>query len=234
MSVVSWGETVQALAALFGDHVGSSVLAVLAVVTIAAPVVDRFIIRRKRLHYRVLYNSKIGLSPIELHDGEVPPADPQLIRIARLVDRMSIVIIRIRNTGSFGTVRERLAQRLAGAKTTRCERTETQDAIAAIAATPGAIGYADAPAASRTIAEGRTLEIVELDGQYPEESSALHGYRFKTVEYLYTKGNPSEGSLLDRFIDYLGSDTGRAELRDGGYAPCIGRDGLLHPLCRGS
>jgi ABC-type phosphate transport system substrate-binding protein len=561
--VVSWGETVQALAALFGQHVSSSVLAVLAVATIAAPVVDRFVIRRKRIHYRVLYNSKIGLSPIELHDGDVPPADPQLIRIARLVDRMSIAIIRIRNTGSFdieaddfaedisftfgkrivwdariseaptktirqrirnnlvfltdeqdrpsdsgptppslGTVRERLGQRLANwvtaqpapptetdpqwhgvrlsklnlqrgqkfklvvvlrepddesakalgdeftttkeigftgsitngrikdekqqrritwplvttatglllagalvttlvanvsataggipcasgdlqvkgssaftpmvrniadeynslcgtaitvqptggldglrelaqtdapdrlavlsdgpatglgpeyvkrpvavvvyavvtngsvrvqnlstedlrkiftgeyqdwsqlggpalpirivgrgsesgsrkiferevlgapeealssdsceardrqepgqpAKTTRCERTETQDAIAEIAATPGAIGYA----ASRAISEGRTLEIVELDGRYPEESSALQGYRFQTVEYLYTKGNPPEGGLLDRFIGYLGSNTGRAELHDGGYAPCIGRDGL-HPLCR--
>ncbi|WP_010305857.1 PstS family phosphate ABC transporter substrate-binding protein [Saccharopolyspora spinosa] len=563
LQVVSWGETVQALAALFGQHVSSWVLGVLAAATIAAPVVDRFVIRRKRLHYRVLYNSKIGLSPIELHDGEVPPADPQLIRIARLVDRMSIVIIRIRNTGSFdieaddfaedlsftfgkrivwdariseaptktirqrirnnlvfftdgqetgyapnppslGTLRERLGQRLANwvaaqptaaieigpqwhgvrlselslqrgqkfklvvvlrepddesattddstskeigfagriangrikdekqqrgvawplavtgigalltvalvttlitgifrqdsdvvcatgslriegssafapimsnvataysqacggadviaqptgsldgvralsapgsqndlavlsdgpalepspdlvaqplalvvygvvvndsagidrltteqlhgifagrfrdwnqlrdgaslpirivgrgqesgtrqvfetrvlqgsegllssdsceapermpqAQTTRCERSSTAQVVDEIATTPGAIGYTDTPAANIAVAQGKPVKIAQLDGRYPDISSAHQGYRFWTIEYLYTKGFPANDSVLKHFIDYLRSDTARAELRDAGYTPCIERTGLPHPLCQG-
>ncbi|EOD67761.1 hypothetical protein [Amycolatopsis vancoresmycina] len=51
----------------------------------------------------MLYNSKIGLSPIDLHDGENGSAQaaPQLEPVARLLDRMSIVVIRIHNTGGF-------------------------------------------------------------------------------------------------------------------------------------
>ncbi|MFC6092934.1 PstS family phosphate ABC transporter substrate-binding protein [Saccharothrix lopnurensis] len=66
----------------------------------AAPVIDRLFVRRKRLGYRVLYNSKIGLGPEQLHDGS-DPNPPQLRELVRVLDRMSIVVIRIRNTGSY-------------------------------------------------------------------------------------------------------------------------------------
>ncbi|MGW1676727.1 PstS family phosphate ABC transporter substrate-binding protein [Saccharopolyspora sp. NPDC002376] len=563
---VTWGDAVVALASLFGEHVGSWVLGVLAAVTISAPFVDRFFVRRKRIHYRVLYNSKIGLSPVQLHDGEVEPAHEDLTPIAKLVDRMSIVVIRVRNTGSFdieakdfaedisfnfgerivwdariseaptqairqrirnnlvflpeeqdvglpegkpageaglGVLRAWLGRRfetyvqaqptgsaevgpqwhgvrlsklnmergqkfklvvvlrepddepanavgddfatskeisfagsisngritdekqqrrvtwplittavgllLAGALVTtlltgvsataggiacasgelqvkgssafapivgtvaakydetcqtdirvtptgslgglrelkqtnepdklavlsdgpakdandyvgrpvavvvyalvvnesvdvpdlstddlrkifsgehtdwkqvrgggeslpinivgrgaesgsrtvfeqkvlggqepplssdgcakpdrqgsttptRCERTETQDAIAAIAATPGAIGYADAPAVRRAIAENRPLHIVTLDGKAPTVDDALRGYPFRTVEYLYTKGEPADDTLLKRFTTYLNSDAGQAVMHDRGYTPCTGPNGP-HPLC---
>lgn len=77
------------------------VLAVAALCTVCAPFADRYVIRRKRLHYRVQYNSKIGLSPVNLHDDRdsVRPADTQLLPIAELLDRMSIVVVRIRNSG---------------------------------------------------------------------------------------------------------------------------------------
>jgi ABC-type phosphate transport system substrate-binding protein len=70
---------------------------------IATPFVDRFLIRRKRISYRVLYNSKIGLGPEKLHDAnEATEANlRQLRQVARLLDRMSIVVVRIRNTGSY-------------------------------------------------------------------------------------------------------------------------------------
>ncbi|PRX50305.1 ABC-type phosphate transport system substrate-binding protein [Prauserella shujinwangii] len=97
------GQTLQALAELLGSGQGSVVLGVAALLAIASPIVDRYVIRRKRVHYRVQYNSKIGLSPVDLHDGNgaARHADPRLLHIAELLDRMSIVVIRVRNTGSF-------------------------------------------------------------------------------------------------------------------------------------
>lgn len=66
----------------------------------AAPVIDRLFVRRKRLGFRVLYNSKIGLGPEQLHDG-TDPNSPQLRELVRVLDRMSIVVVRVRNTGTY-------------------------------------------------------------------------------------------------------------------------------------
>lgn len=66
----------------------------------ATPVIDRLFVRRKRVGFRVLYNSKIGLGPDQLHDGTEPNA-PQLRELVRVLDRMSIVVIRVRNKGSY-------------------------------------------------------------------------------------------------------------------------------------
>ncbi|TQM83429.1 ABC-type phosphate transport system substrate-binding protein [Saccharothrix saharensis] len=66
----------------------------------ATPVIDRLFVRRKRLGFRVLYNSKIGLGPERLHDG-TEPNSPQLRELVRVLDRMSIVVVRVRNTGSY-------------------------------------------------------------------------------------------------------------------------------------
>lgn len=73
------------------------------VLLIATPFVDRFLIRRKRITYRVLYNSKIGLGLERLHDGTEPAkaGQRQLYQVAELLDRLSIVVIRIRNTGGY-------------------------------------------------------------------------------------------------------------------------------------
>ena len=70
---------------------------------VATPFVDRFLVRRKRVSLRVLYNSKLGVGPEMLHDGTDPTESgpPQLRQVARLLDRMSMVVIRIRNSGSY-------------------------------------------------------------------------------------------------------------------------------------
>ncbi|MBF8187898.1 substrate-binding domain-containing protein [Nonomuraea sp. K274] len=70
---------------------------------LVAPYVDRLLVRRKRVSFRVLYNSKIGLGPERLGDGGDPTESgpPTLRQVARLLDRMSIVVIRIRNSGSY-------------------------------------------------------------------------------------------------------------------------------------
>jgi ABC-type phosphate transport system substrate-binding protein len=66
---------------------------------LVAPFVDRLVVRRKRISFRVLYNSKIGVGPEQLSDTESGP--PQLHQVARLLERMSIVVIRLRNSGSY-------------------------------------------------------------------------------------------------------------------------------------
>ncbi|MBW4720230.1 substrate-binding domain-containing protein [Saccharothrix sp. SC076] len=66
----------------------------------ATPVIDRLFVRRKRVGFRVLYNSKIGLGPEQLHDGTDAHA-PQLRELVRVLDRMSIVVIRVRNSGNY-------------------------------------------------------------------------------------------------------------------------------------
>ncbi|NUP02166.1 MAG: hypothetical protein HOW71_10450 [Nonomuraea sp.] len=73
------------------------------VLLLVAPFVDRLVVRRKRLGFRVLYNSKIGVGPEGLGDGADPveAGPPQLRRVAELLERMSIVVIRIRNSGSY-------------------------------------------------------------------------------------------------------------------------------------
>ncbi|NKQ56608.1 phosphate-binding protein [Amycolatopsis sp. K13G38] len=117
------------------------------------------------------------------------------------------------------------------AATTRCERGSTADVIQLVASTPGAIGYADVPAVGEATASGQPLTTVKLDESYPDVSYIPRGYPFWTVEYLYTKGTPEPGSLLRKFLGYLRNDSARATLQDAGYTPCIGKDGLVSPLC---
>ncbi|MCS7475264.1 PstS family phosphate ABC transporter substrate-binding protein [Umezawaea endophytica] len=85
------------------DFLGPGNVVLGIVLLIATPFVDRFLIRRKRITYRVLYNSKIGLGLERLHDGTEPAraGQRQLYQVAELLDRMSIVVIRIRNTGGY-------------------------------------------------------------------------------------------------------------------------------------
>jgi phosphate transport system substrate-binding protein len=70
---------------------------------LAAPFVDRLLLRRKRISYRVLYNSKIALGPEVPHDrtDHVEAHSPQLAPVMRLLNRMNVVVIRIRNSGSY-------------------------------------------------------------------------------------------------------------------------------------
>lgn len=66
----------------------------------ATPLIDRLFVRRKRLGFRVLYNSKIGLGPDQLHDGTDSQA-PQLRELVHQLERMSIVVVRVRNSGNY-------------------------------------------------------------------------------------------------------------------------------------
>lgn len=114
----------------------------------------------------------------------------------------------------------------------RCERGSEQELVDEVSATPGAIGYMDLPSANEANAAGRPVTVAQLGEQYPDVSSIPSGYPFWTIEYLYTRGIPPAGSLLDSFVEYLRSSVARAELQDVGYTPCIGKDGQLYLLCR--
>lgn len=113
----------------------------------------------------------------------------------------------------------------------RCERTTTDQQLATVAATSGAIGYADTPAVNAAIAHNTAIAPVPLDGRYPDLSTISTGYPFWTVEYLYTRGVPSNDAVLKNLLDYLSNGTARAEPQDAGYTPCVTKTALVLPLC---
>ncbi|NIJ10257.1 ABC-type phosphate transport system substrate-binding protein [Saccharomonospora amisosensis] len=125
------------------------------------------------------------------------------------------------------------ADRGSGSPLIRCERSTEAQVVAEVADTAGAIGYVDLPSAIDARTDGHPLTVVRLGDRYPDANNIEHGYPFWAIEYLYTRGAPDDGSVLRGFIDYLRSGTARAELRETGYTPCIGRNGVPHRLCRG-
>ncbi|WP_139320455.1 hypothetical protein [Saccharomonospora sp. CUA-673] len=96
-------ETLQVFASVLGSGQGMVAVLVLSVLAIAAPFADRYLVRRKRLTYRVLYNSKLGINP-DVDDEDVtagvpPGADPAMRRLADEMSRMTSVVVRLRNAG---------------------------------------------------------------------------------------------------------------------------------------
>lgn len=100
-------ELIRTAAELLLSGEGTWFLALAAVSLIAAPLVQRWIAGRKRLYYRVQSDSKIGLD-VPLHDADDGDghADEELIAVARVVGRLSFVVIRIRNTGGDVELRD--------------------------------------------------------------------------------------------------------------------------------
>src|SRR5215475_4756061 len=95
--VTGW---LQSLSDFFSSGAGNLILGIVGL--LATPFVDRLLIRRKRISFRVLYNSKIGLDAGLHDDGDSGNStSPQLRSLARLLDQLSIVVIRIRNNGSY-------------------------------------------------------------------------------------------------------------------------------------
>lgn len=107
------------------------------------------------------------------------------------------------------------------APTTLCELGKTKDVLDTVASTPGAIGYADEPDSKRARNHSQSIGVVTIDGKYPEISAIEQGYTFWTTEYLYTKGEPADGSALAEFIRYLETnDRARDKIHESGHLPC--------------
>jgi ABC-type phosphate transport system substrate-binding protein len=87
---------------VLGSIAGISVMAVLAVVLVGLPFLDRWVIRRRRIQYQVLYNSKIGLDTVftEHDEDEEPTPTNPLGRLVHELEHLSVMLIRIRNVGS--------------------------------------------------------------------------------------------------------------------------------------
>lgn len=119
--------------------------------------------------------------------------------------------------------------RAPGAGIIRCERSQTSEVLDVVHDIPGTIGYADALDAAKR----QNVVRLRLDGKEPTIDYVTNqGYPFWTIEYLYTKGVPSNESTLKKFIDYLRTDAARARMQRAGYTPCVGEDGSITSLCQ--
>ncbi|RSM86348.1 phosphate ABC transporter substrate-binding protein [Kibdelosporangium aridum] len=98
-----------------------------------------------------------------------------------------------------------------------CVRSTTTDVLNRTAAVRFAVGYADMGDVSRT--DG--VKALKLDGRNADMEGIRAGYPFWTVEYVYSHGQPKNGSLAEAFIDYLKYFLLEAqqETEDGGKQP---------------
>lgn len=100
---MSLAEGLHSVVEVLGSNQGTITMAVAAVVAIGSPFLDRWVIRRKRIQYQVLYNSKIGLDTVLLERDTAAspgPVNSELRRLVHQLERLSVMIIRIRNMGS--------------------------------------------------------------------------------------------------------------------------------------
>jgi ABC-type phosphate transport system substrate-binding protein len=95
------------LAELLLSGEASLILGIAAALGIGAPLAQRLVAGRKLVYYRVQSDSKIGLD-VDLHDDDDADrhTDQQLIPVAKLLGRLSFVVIRIRNTNGDVSFRE--------------------------------------------------------------------------------------------------------------------------------
>jgi ABC-type phosphate transport system substrate-binding protein len=108
----------------------------------------------------------------------------------------------------------------------RCERKDTVEVLRTVDQIPGALGYAGAVDAAKF-----NSVRLRLEDQEPLTESLDRGYPFWTVEYLYTKGVPSNDLVLKQLNDYLSTDTARERIRAAGYLPCVDQSGAILDLC---
>ncbi|HJP72970.1 MAG TPA: substrate-binding domain-containing protein [Pseudonocardiaceae bacterium] len=102
-------ETMQSVVDILGSSQGLISMAIAAAVGIGSPFMDRLVLRRKRVQYQVLYNSKIGLTPDSFEADETKnkgkknhseAAHPELKGLVEQLDKLSVMMIRVRNVGS--------------------------------------------------------------------------------------------------------------------------------------
>ncbi len=91
----------------------------------------------------------------------------------------------------------------------RCERGGTNQVLDDVASIPGALGYVEAStAANRDPVAYADVVAMSIDRTRPEDQDL---YPFRSNEWLYTWGNPAEGSLLAEFRKFLASELLLAE-----------------------
>ncbi|MFD7661438.1 PstS family phosphate ABC transporter substrate-binding protein [Streptomyces sp. NPDC059788] len=117
----------------------------------------------------------------------------------------------------------------ATARVTRCEVNSTGSLLDAVGRVPGAIGYAEVYAA----AKHPRVTGIRLNGREPDiEWGGQRAYPFWTVEYLYTYGEPEDGSLTAKFRAFMDSDTAKNILRKYKHVPCADQARVPGSVCR--
>ena len=120
--------------------------------------------------------------------------------------------------------------RAPGSPVIRCERSSTPGVLAAVASTPGAIGYAEVWQAARN----PDVTPVALGGLEPTVYTAelADGYSFWATEYLYTYGRPPYQAPASGFLRFMTTAAAADVLRSQGLAPCSDQGQTLTALCR--
>lgn len=109
----------------------------------------------------------------------------------------------------------------------RCDVAVTKDMLAAVAETPGAVGYAEHADA----AESTQVATVTINGQQAtREAAANRIYPFWGIEYAYSYGDFAPGSLGASFLRFLTEAGGEDVIRAAGNMPC--RDLAYPSMCR--
>ena len=92
-----------------------------------------------------------------------------------------------------------------------CELRTTQDVLAQVSNTPGAIGYVSA-AEARTVHDS-SLQIMPIDGYSPTKEDVASGrYRFWGVERLYRYGPERPPTVRDHFVQYVTAQQSSADV----------------------
>ncbi|SFB90020.1 substrate-binding domain-containing protein [Streptomyces aidingensis] len=99
----------------------------------------------------------------------------------------------------------------------RCERRSTGDLLTEVNRVPGAIGYAEAQAAT----DFSGVRTVAIDDFAPNFANVEDGfYPFWEVQYLYSYRTPEAGSPARKFLDFLSRPTAQGLLDSPTTMPC--------------
>ncbi|GAA1935511.1 substrate-binding domain-containing protein [Streptomyces durmitorensis] len=99
----------------------------------------------------------------------------------------------------------------------RCELDDTDQVLATVADTPGAIGYSELRKTT-TLKDSHRLN---LDGHVPSlDRIQTSGYPYREIEYAYTYGSPPASSLASSFLAYAVRGNGQDVVRTHGHLPC--------------
>ncbi|KIF73917.1 hypothetical protein QR77_07795 [Streptomyces sp. 150FB] len=100
-----------------------------------------------------------------------------------------------------------------------CELASTDDLLAKVNTTEGAVGFSELSATGKY----RDVQRVQIDGYDADIETARRGlYPYWTIEYFYTYGQASPGGLPSAFLDFMRGDAAKVILSGNGHVPCYG------------
>ncbi|WP_323180040.1 hypothetical protein [Streptomyces sp. NBC_00893] len=109
------------------------------------------------------------------------------------------------------------------ARVVRCELDSTEQVLAMVGRRDGAIGYSEL----RLGTPLHGAHPLAIDAAVPSADTIGSGsYPYREIEYAYTYGRPSTGSLTAGFLGYLTRGNGQDVIRARGHLPCATPEAL--------